>query len=86
MANVAPLSNKAAAKPIRADLVMIFSGPICPTEKTTTGAACSQQGRFPPSWSVDHSPKQLADDVGPRWADVHLCGFSATCVAKPPRS
>jgi hypothetical protein len=30
--NVAPPSNKAAARPIRADLVMISSKPIWPTE------------------------------------------------------
>ena len=36
-ANVTPPSNKAAVRPIRADLVMIFSRPICPTEKTTDG-------------------------------------------------
>jgi hypothetical protein len=35
MAIVAPLTNKAAARPIRADLVMIFSKPICPGERTT---------------------------------------------------
>jgi len=35
MAIVAPPTNKAAARPIRADYVMIFSKPICPTERTT---------------------------------------------------
>jgi hypothetical protein len=35
MAIVAPPINKAAVRPIRADLVMISSRPICPTERTT---------------------------------------------------
>jgi hypothetical protein len=35
MAIVAPATKKAAARPIRADPVMIFSKPICPAERTT---------------------------------------------------
>ena len=35
MAIVAPPTNKAAAGPIRTDLVMTFSKPICPTGRTT---------------------------------------------------
>ena len=35
MAIVAPPTSKAAARPIRAGLVMIFSKPICPAERTT---------------------------------------------------
>jgi len=35
MAKVAPPTNKAAARPICANLVMILSKPICPTERTT---------------------------------------------------
>jgi hypothetical protein len=37
MAIVAPPANKAAVRPIRADLVMIFSKPICPGERTSHG-------------------------------------------------
>jgi hypothetical protein len=35
VAIVAPATKKAAARPIRADLVMIFSKAICPAERTT---------------------------------------------------
>jgi len=39
MANVTPPSNKGTARPIRADLVMIFSKPIAPSEEQPTGIA-----------------------------------------------
>jgi hypothetical protein len=42
MAIVAPPANKAAVRPIRADLVMIFSKPITPTKEQATGIGCSQ--------------------------------------------
>jgi hypothetical protein len=43
IANVAPPSSKAAAKPIRTDFVMIFSMPIPePPEEHPTGTNCSQ--------------------------------------------
>src|SRR5215469_15170399 len=37
MANVTPPSNKAAARPIHANLVMIFSKAICPSKEHPTG-------------------------------------------------
>src|SRR4029077_14555622 len=43
MANVEPPSNKAAAKPIRADLLMIFSMPI----SRTNGRTSDRQRLFP---------------------------------------
>jgi len=58
MAIVVPPTNKAAARPIRADLVMIFSKPTPPKEQRT-GIGCSQ--RFASAATVE---REVEEDWG----------------------
>jgi hypothetical protein len=67
------------ARPIREEMRS------CPTRKNNLRASAVPSRVAPRRLGLSIT-RQLADDVGPRWADVHLCGFCATCVAKPPRS
>jgi len=64
MAIVVPPTNKAAARPIRADLVMIFSKPTPPKEQRT-GIGYSQ--RFASAMKPGAAPATVEREVEEDW-------------------